>query len=118
MAKYCIQVTQRLLQQKAKNVDALDHVISKHQEEIKKQLETSSLSNSSVANSNQRHQPIEVTSDSNDDDDMPPARPTRGRGRWVTIVTHHNIIVVIVTCYCCRGRGAKRTMDSVRFDWL
>ena len=89
MAKYCIQLTQRLLQQKAKNVDALDHVISKHQEEIKKQLETSLLSRSSVANSNQQHHTtIEVTSDSNDDDDMLPAPPTRGRGRWVATILY------------------------------
>lgn len=80
MGKNCIQLTQRLLQHKAKNVDALDHVISRHQEEIKKQLETSSLSRASVANSNQQHETVEITSDSNDDD-FPPAPPTRGRGR-------------------------------------
>ena len=82
LAKYCIQQTQRLLQHRAKSVDALDHVISKHKDELKKQLETSSLSHAAVANSNQRQQPIEITSNS-DDDDMPPAPPTRGRGRWV-----------------------------------
>ena len=82
MAKYCIQQTQRLLQHKAKSVDALDHVISKHKDELKKQLETSSLSHATVAISNQRQQPMEVvTLDS--DDDMLPAPPTRGRGRWV-----------------------------------
>lgn len=81
MAKYCIQQTQRLLQQKAKSEEALDHVISKHKEDIKQQLETSSLSNAStVTNSNQRSQAIEVESGS-DSDDILPAPPTRGRGR-------------------------------------
>ena len=81
LAKYCIQQTQRLLQHRAKSVDALDHVISKHKDELKKQLETSSLSHTTVANSNQQQQSIEITADS--DDDMPPAPHTRGRGRWV-----------------------------------
>ena len=82
MAKYCIQQTQRLLQQKARNVDTLDHVITKHQDELKKQLETSALSQSTITNGNQRQRTIDITSESNDDDDdMPPAPPTRGRGR-------------------------------------
>lgn len=115
LAKYCIQQTQRLLQQRAKNVDALDHVISKHQEELKKQLESSSLSRASVSNSNQRQQPIEVASDSNDDDEeMLPAPPTRGRGRLL----YHTVQHIITLLLLYRGRGTKRTMESVRYDWL
>ena len=79
LAKYCIQQTQRLLQQRAKSVEALDHVISKHKDELKKDMETSSLSRTTVTNGNQPV--IEVTTDS--DNDMPPAPPTRGRGRYV-----------------------------------
>ena len=81
LAKYCIQQTQRLLQQRAKNVEALDHVMTRHKDELQKQIKTSLASHTAVANSNQRQQAVEVMSDS--DDDMPPAPTVRGRGRWV-----------------------------------
>jgi len=108
LAKYCIQQTQRLLQQRAKSVEALDHVISKHKDELKKDMETSSLSRTMVTNGNQPV--IEVATDS--DDDIPPAPPTRGRGR---LVYHHGNLNLLSPC---RGRGTKRALDSVRFDWL
>lgn len=90
LAKCCIQQTQRLLQHRARSVDALDYVISKHQDELKKQQESTSLSQA-TATSNQQ-QISEVILDSDDDDEIPPAPPTRSRGRWVC----HNKNVIIL----------------------
>jgi len=109
-----MQKTQRLLQHRARSVDVLDHVISKHQDELKKLQESTSLSQETTTSNKQ--QTIEVTSDS--DDEMPPAPPTRGRGRYFCQIIIH-CIVIYSTLYCyyiSRGRGTKRSSESVRFD--
>ena len=82
-----MQKTQRLLQHRARSVDVLDHVISKHQDELKKLQESTSLSQETTTSNKQ--QTIEVTSDS--DDEMPPAPPTRGRGRYFCQIIIHCI---------------------------
>lgn len=115
LAKYCIQQTQRLLQRKARSVDNMDHVISTHQDELKNELETTTLSQSTATNGNQRQRATEITSESNDDDDdMLPAPPTKGRGRWVCVMVKNITRSLLIL----RGRGTKRSMESVRSDWL
>ncbi|XP_065888547.1 double-strand break repair protein MRE11-like [Dysidea avara] len=94
VVKYCVQRTQHLLQQRANSVDMMDHVITRHRDDLKRQQEAAWSSRLSSGNQRQQQSEVEVSLLSSDDDEgLPPAPPPSRRGRG-------------------RGRGTKRTLES------